>query len=733
MRGRRIWGWTHARRLLSIIVAVLVACSGAIALAPAPASAAVPDPPPAKARPSVASVKPAKGGVTGGTKITIRGKNLTKVKAVTIGGHRAESVRALSSHKLVAVTPAGLPGRSAVQVRTKTGTSKAGKHSRFTYVEPRPADSADYQPTDDTVVAGDEVQWVSGGSGVEDPQAGSTEPWIVGLGPDADVPALGSTYFLPPGGSIFPSGLAGIVSDAATQADGGTAITVEPAPVSDVMDDVSIDYSGPVGDDVVPGRHHRRDADLGTLTFPKLGPSSFLCTDQNSQSVSFSGELGLHVENVASNFYLQTPGIGVEPALDVWVRADVVLTGKVTATGTISCKLRPEWQNAHRKVIPVGTTGATLSFGPTASFSVSGSGTIEITQRSRRMFGVSVYHNHPEILDVRRNLGTKVTGGSVSVKFKASAGLSVQFGALDRIGLEGKAQLAATAKLTASGPPPKVCADVDLSVVLSIGAFLDLWVARWESPTYDKTWPLATWAACTDQVDDAPESSDPAITSLRLPAATNGNEYEARLTTADNRNGTWSLASGSLPTGLTLDAGSGEITGRPQAAVRDWAFGIRFVDGAGRSTTSTVRMLVKPMPVGGGDLQVSLLWNSPADIDLHVIDAWDEEIYYANSESESGGILDHDSNAACNESLDHPIENIYWPQGTAPSGTYTAYARVWSECDTTDLSWHLVIRIGGHTVVDETGYGDSVGYTVNLGTGAVRVDRTPARLGHAPK
>ena len=33
MRGRRIWGWTHARRLLSIIVAVLVACSGAIALA----------------------------------------------------------------------------------------------------------------------------------------------------------------------------------------------------------------------------------------------------------------------------------------------------------------------------------------------------------------------------------------------------------------------------------------------------------------------------------------------------------------------------------------------------------------------------------------------------------------------------------------------------------------------------------------------------------------------------
>lgn len=330
MHGGHMGTPRRPRQLVSMVVAVLVACGGLLALPPAPATAGGHHP--AKVRPTVASVKPASGGVTGGTRITIRGKNLTKVRSVTVGGLRADSVRTVSSHKIVAVTPAGLPGRSPVQVRTQGGTNKPSSHSRFTYVEPQPADSSSYEPAEDTVV-GDGVQWVSGGSGVEDPQAGSTEPWLVGLAPGADVPDVGSDYFLPPGSAVFPSGLAGRVADVATQADGGTAITVQPVALSEVMDGVAIDYAGPVGEDVAERPGGRRSSG-DSVTFSKLGASAFECTDRNHQTVDITGELSLSAENVRTSFYLQTPGIGVEPALDTWVLADLVLSGKVTASCT---------------------------------------------------------------------------------------------------------------------------------------------------------------------------------------------------------------------------------------------------------------------------------------------------------------------------------------------------------------------------------------------------------------
>ena len=66
-----------------------------------------------------------------------------------------------------------------------------------------------------------------------------------------------------------------------------------------------------------------------------------------------------------------------------------------------------------------------------------------------------------------------------------------------------------------------------------------------------------------------------------------------------------------------------------------------------------------------GDVQISVSWDAPSDVDLHVVEPSGEELYYGHSTSATGGQLDVDSNPDC--AIDgRQIENIRWP-GRAPA------------------------------------------------------------------
>jgi len=65
--------------------------------------------------------------------------------------------------------------------------------------------------------------------------------------------------------------------------------------------------------------------------------------------------------------------------------------------------------------------------------------------------------------------------------------------------------------------------------------------------------------------------------------------------------------------------------------------------------------------------QVTLSWDGPADLDLHIDCAGGGEIYYG-SPSECGGQLDVDMNGGGRRS-NQPVENVFWA-ATPPSGTY---------------------------------------------------------------
>lgn len=102
--------------------------------------------------------------------------------------------------------------------------------------------------------------------------------------------------------------------------------------------------------------------------------------------------------------------------------------------------------------------------------------------------------------------------------------------------------------------------------------------------------------------------------------------------------------------------------------------------------------------LGTGDVQVTLRWTGDADLDLHVVDPNDEEIWFANAQSASGGELDVDANGSC-EGLARPVENVYWPIGRAPAGTYEVYVQYYQLCDVTaPVDYEVTITLDGEVM-----------------------------------
>jgi hypothetical protein len=84
--------------------------------------------------PTVTRISPAKGPVTGGTRVTISGSNLGGVTAVHFGQLAAASFTATSSSSITAVSPAGsVAGPVDITVTSAGGTSPRSSRDRFRY------------------------------------------------------------------------------------------------------------------------------------------------------------------------------------------------------------------------------------------------------------------------------------------------------------------------------------------------------------------------------------------------------------------------------------------------------------------------------------------------------------------------------------------------------------------------------------------------------------------------
>ena len=160
--------------------------------------------------------------------------------------------------------------------------------------------------------------------------------------------------------------------------------------------------------------------------------------------------------------------------------------------------------------------------------------------------------------------------------------------------------------------------------------------------------------------------------------------------------------------------------GENEAVPIDLQFGIALRDGRGRISPYQP-LIYRVIKVGGGDLQFTLAWDTIADLDMHIVDPYNCEIYYGRRTcTQSGGRLDLDANIGC--SSGPQTENVFWPEGGAPPGTYVAKINRFSDscCQSTCSEGHnytMTINYCGRTEVYEgrIPYGQS---TTSSGAGS---------------
>ena len=87
-----------------------------------------------------------------------------------------------------------------------------------------------------------------------------------------------------------------------------------------------------------------------------------------------------------------------------------------------------------------------------------------------------------------------------------------------------------------------------------------------------------------------------------------------------------------------------------------------------------------------GDIQVTLRWDTRDDLDLIVVDPDSNIIDFGSPISPTGVQLDVDANGFCETQSPSPVENTFWPTGTAPNGEYLAYVTLAIPCSLRELA-----------------------------------------------
>ena len=137
---------------------------------------------------------------------------------------------------------------------------------------------------------------------------------------------------------------------------------------------------------------------------------------------------------------------------------------------------------------------------------------------------------------------------------------------------------------------------------------------------------------------------------------------------------------------------------------------VQAVDDRGAAGPAACHPLLRG-PVDGGDVEITLSWDSDADLNLHVADPTGAEVYYFSEEVESGGVLDFSSNDRCRPDgrIDFRNEHIAWSAGSPPPGIYEVRVDHWSSCDAPETNYVVSVYNHGRTTTFSgtfTGRGD---------------------------
>jgi hypothetical protein len=122
---------------------------------------------------------------------------------------------------------------------------------------------------------------------------------------------------------------------------------------------------------------------------------------------------------------------------------------------------------------------------------------------------------------------------------------------------------------------------------------------------------------------------------------------------------------------------------------------VQLLDSLGNVGEQVSRFFDFTNVTAGGDVQVSLSWDTPTDVDLHLVEPGGFEIYYGTPFSPSGGQLDLDSNPGCLiDGVNN--ENITY-SGVAPPGEYIVRVDFWESCGGLAANFVVTVTACGTT------------------------------------
>lgn len=118
------------------------------------------------------------------------------------------------------------------------------------------------------------------------------------------------------------------------------------------------------------------------------------------------------------------------------------------------------------------------------------------------------------------------------------------------------------------------------------------------------------------------------------------------------------------------------------------------------SSDKPIREFPGEPPLKTGSIQITLRWFTFDDLDLSVISPRAEKLSYETPRVNSGGFLDVDSNAGCEQVTAKPVENIVWPfNSSPPKGRYVISVNLYDYCSRSSSSgivtFEVTIKING--------------------------------------
>lgn len=150
----------------------------------------------------------------------------------------------------------------------------------------------------------------------------------------------------------------------------------------------------------------------------------------------------------------------------------------------------------------------------------------------------------------------------------------------------------------------------------------------------------------------------------------------------------WSQVRRAAFVGLGLGAIGGAI-----GAVS--AQGLATSAGGGSAFSTEMRDRLQKAGAKAGTIEIALIWENTNDLDLHVIDPLGDRVWFSNKESRSGGELDVDRNAGCNNLTDRPVEHIVWTSDSPPTGTYEVCVHHFQSCGVfKPTQYRLEMKVG---------------------------------------